>query len=419
MPVFSLRTIARRREYFAPGTLVRLGAYLTTSRRRTGRFAADLEKKLAAALELPNPALVSSGRAGLRLLLETSGLESGAEIIIPGYTFGLLVPAIRASGFTPVPVDVHRHTFQMHPEQAAAAVTPRTGAILATHLFGEPCDMPRLMEISEKNNLLLIEDCAQAMGARHGPTGVGTTGHAGFSSFDISKPLQGLRGGVVFSGDNAWIERVKKRFVSSLPNRSIPAGAMFSGFAKHFLVRSPLWRIFMMLFSSEFMQQMIVALYRMRESSEKTDAFAPGITDPSMPEILAYIAGLNMESLEERLQRRRALRSQYLELLHDTLEFQETSDSDQGSVHMVAALSPMDPFVLRRRLVVRGVDIGLGSEVADDCLAREGSHVEDISGRMIALPMHDFLQDRHVEFVASAVKHAVGTSSRQTKQNAE
>lgn len=399
---FPLRTIPRRKPYFAPGAKADLFTSLRGGKSDQARETADLEAALAGELGLQNPAVAASGRIALRLLLETSGLKPGAEVLVPGYTFGLLFPAIEASGFTPIPVDIDPLSFQMDSTKVESAVTEHTGAILATHIFGEPCEIEDFVKIAEKHKLLLIEDCAQALGARRGGAGVGSFGDAAISSFDISKPLQGIRGGVAFGRNADWIARVRERIAGS-PTPGPATAEIIKGFAETALVGSPLWRGPMMLFSNNSTRDMLVKLYRKGESSESAPGMKKEIGEARLPGPLARAVRENLPSLGKRLERRRRIRETYIETLSDILSFQRTSYSNESSCHMVVATTGTDVTALRRFLAKRGIDAAIREEIADNMIAVKNSATEAVFKSAIALPIYCDLGDddlrRVIEFV--------------------
>src|SRR5688572_1681758 len=125
--------IPRRIPYFAPKTINKL---LSIQKSQDLNEVKKLESDLKKYLKIPNPVVVGQGRIGLKLILKSLAIKKGAEIIMPGYTFGTLTKVIRDAGFIPKPVDIDESSFQMSPTAASKAITRRTSAILATHLFG-------------------------------------------------------------------------------------------------------------------------------------------------------------------------------------------------------------------------------------------------------------------------------------------
>ena len=102
---------------------------------------------------------------------------------MPALTFWVVPEIARVSGVTPVFVDVDADTFTLSPRAFEAAITERTRMVVPTHLWGLPCDMGPIMEIAASRNLIVIEDCAHALGATYRGKQVGTLGHAAFFSF--------------------------------------------------------------------------------------------------------------------------------------------------------------------------------------------------------------------------------------------
>ena len=139
--------IPRRIPYFAPKTIWKLVGF---KRHQNSNEVEKLEKDLNKYLQLPNPVVVGQGRIGLTLILKSLTIAPGSEIIMPGYTFGTLTEVIKKAGFTPRPVDIDLLSFQMSPEKAQKAINNKTRAILATHLFGEPCDIMSFQKIAKK-----------------------------------------------------------------------------------------------------------------------------------------------------------------------------------------------------------------------------------------------------------------------------
>jgi dTDP-3-amino-3,4,6-trideoxy-alpha-D-glucose transaminase len=145
---------------------------------------------------------VANGTDAIELALRALGVGRGDEVITVSHTAVATVCAVERTGATPVLVDVDEATFTMDPAAAAAAVTPRTRAIVPVHLYGQPADMDALVELASRHGLALVEDCAQAHGARLGGRLVGTFGHLAAFSFYPTKNLGALGdAGAVITND--------------------------------------------------------------------------------------------------------------------------------------------------------------------------------------------------------------------------
>ncbi|MDP3723137.1 MAG: DegT/DnrJ/EryC1/StrS family aminotransferase [Candidatus Omnitrophota bacterium] len=169
-----------------------------------------LEREVAAYCGTRHGVGVASGTDALELALRACGIGSGDEVITSAFSFVAAAEAVATVGATPVLVDIDARTFTMDPAQAAAAVTPKTKAIIPVHLFGHPCDMDAILDLAHRQHHLVIEDCAQALGARYGGRRVGGLGRAAILSFYPSKNLGAYGdGGMVVTNDEGLSERIR------------------------------------------------------------------------------------------------------------------------------------------------------------------------------------------------------------------
>jgi dTDP-4-amino-4,6-dideoxygalactose transaminase len=170
------------------------------------RFEADY----AAFIGVTHAIGVGTGLAAIEIALRGFGIGPGDEVITPANTFVATVLAILAAGATPVFVDVDPATYTIDPRAIAAAVTPRTRAIVPVHLYGQPIDLDGVMAIAGRHNLLVIEDAAQAHGARYKGRRAGSVGHAAAFSFYPSKNLGAIGdGGMITTSDDAAAAKMK------------------------------------------------------------------------------------------------------------------------------------------------------------------------------------------------------------------
>jgi dTDP-4-amino-4,6-dideoxygalactose transaminase len=140
---------------------------------------------------------VANGTVTMEVALRAANIGWGDEVIIPAYTFQATAAAPMAAGAIPVIVDIDPATYCIDPKAIEAAITPKTKAIIVVHLGAQLVDMDAVVEIAERRNLIVIEDCAHAHGAKWRGQGAGTIGHFGSFSLQSSKILTAGEGGVL------------------------------------------------------------------------------------------------------------------------------------------------------------------------------------------------------------------------------
>ncbi len=174
-----------------------------------GEFIGEFERGFASYTGAAAAATVSNGTVALHLCLLALGIGPGDEVIVPTLTYVASANAIMYVGATPVFVDSDDETWQMSLEDVRGAITPRTRAIMAVHLYGQACDMDALSELAREHRLLLIEDCAEAIGTRWNGKHVGTFGDIASFSFYGNKTITTGEGGMVVSQSLSLDERVR------------------------------------------------------------------------------------------------------------------------------------------------------------------------------------------------------------------
>jgi len=130
-----------------------------------------LEAELSAYLKVPHVVTCGSGTDALFIALRAMGIGPGDEVITSPFTFIATIEAIQHAGATPILVDIDPQTFNLHPDHLEAALTPRTKAILPVHLYGQVAPMGEILAFAQKHGLKVLEDAAQAIGARYCATG--------------------------------------------------------------------------------------------------------------------------------------------------------------------------------------------------------------------------------------------------------
>lgn len=177
-----------------------------------GPRTAEFERALSGYVGTPHAVTVSSGTAALHLACLAAGIGVGDGVIVPAFTFVASAAAVRYTGAEPVLCDVRGPLdFNIDPADAERRITPRTRAIVAVHFCGYPADLAALRALCDERGLILIEDCAQAIGAHADDAGrrVGTVGELGAFSFFSKKQLCVGEGGMVATADEEMAARVR------------------------------------------------------------------------------------------------------------------------------------------------------------------------------------------------------------------
>jgi dTDP-4-amino-4,6-dideoxygalactose transaminase len=175
-----------------------------------GNEVTQFEKEFADYCECQHCVAVGNGLDALHLILRAYGIGEGDEVIVPSNTYIATWLAASYAGATLIPVEPDERTYNIDPALVEAAITPRTRAVIAVHLYGQPADMDAINTIARKHNLKVIEDAAQAHGARYKGRRVGTLGDAAGFSFYPGKNLGAIGdGGAVTTNDPELAGRVR------------------------------------------------------------------------------------------------------------------------------------------------------------------------------------------------------------------
>src|SRR3954462_13897547 len=186
--------------------LAALAATYDATRFCLGKDVEDFEKAFATTLGYPRALALNSGTSPLHIACMIAGFGTGDEVIVPPFTFISSAWGINYVGATPVFADIEAGTFNLDPAKLAAAVTPRTKGIIVVHLFGQPARMDEIMAVARQHHLFVIEDCAQAVGAKYRETPVGLIGDVGTFSFYPTKNLGGGGEGGAFVAKEETIQ---------------------------------------------------------------------------------------------------------------------------------------------------------------------------------------------------------------------
>ncbi len=173
-----------------------------------GGYVIEFEHEFAKYSSCEFALTTTSCTTALHLSLVALGIGAGDEVIVPDLTFGASANVVLHAGALPVFIDVHPVHWTLDPDLLEAALTPQTKAIMPVHLYGHPCDMDPIMDFARKHNLFVIEDCAEALGARYKGKLVGSFGDVGCFSFFSNKVITTGEGGMVTTNQQQLYEKM-------------------------------------------------------------------------------------------------------------------------------------------------------------------------------------------------------------------
>jgi dTDP-4-amino-4,6-dideoxygalactose transaminase len=168
----------------------------------TNKNVREFEKRTARYLGVKHCVAVSTCTSGLMLVMKGLGLKG--EVILPSFTFSASGHPLMWSGLTPVFAEIKKGTYELDPKSVEKLITKKTSAILATHVFGVPCDIEPLKKLAKKHNLKLIFDAAHAFGSSYKGVKVGNFGDAEVFSCSPTKVLTTGEGGIVATNNAAF-----------------------------------------------------------------------------------------------------------------------------------------------------------------------------------------------------------------------
>ena len=306
---------------------------------------------------------VGNGLDALHLILRAVGIGPGDEVIVASNTFIATWLAVTMVGATPVPVEPDPRTHNLDPQRVEAAITPRTRVILPTHLYGQPADLDPLLELARMRGMKLVEDAAQAHGARYKGKRIGAHGDAVAWSFYPGKNLGALGdGGAVTTNDSHLAERVR-----TLGN------------------------------------------YGSREKYVNEVRGFNSRLDP----LQAAVLSVKLRHLDEWNERRRAAASRYLEALSGTtITLPQVPNWAQPVWHLFVVQS-RDRDALAKQLRSRGIETlvhypvppHLQGAYADMGLARGVLPIaEHLADEVLSLPMGPHLTAAEIDAVCAAIR---------------
>jgi dTDP-4-amino-4,6-dideoxygalactose transaminase len=353
------------------------------------------------------------GRMALYFILKAMEFPPDSEIIVPAFTFWVVPEIARVAGLKPVFADVDPESFTLSPQAVERAITPRTRAVLPTHLYGMSCDMDPILDVARRHSLKVIEDCAHSLGATYNGRMVGTLGDASFFSFQAFKPLNTYGGGLAWMRDADVARRVGESAEREhWPTEERVEKILSTGKWQHTFIRPKVFTY--SLFPIWWAASWIGAKpeKRLWEDVRPLDPL-PAHYRGRFTNVQAAMGLAGLEHLPEFIDRTRRHAKLLDELLGDTpgVIIPRVPSGRTHVYYQYCAYVP-DSETIVKRCIRRGVDVA--PMHVDVCTRMElfnwqGSSMPgaDHASTAVQVPVYESLQDREIERVGLLVRDQV------------
>jgi len=353
------------------------------------------------------------GRMALYFILKAMDFPPGSEVIVPALTFWVVPEIARVAGLTPVFADVNPATFTLDPAAMERAITPKTRAVLPTHLYGMACDMDPILDIARRHNLKVIEDCAHSLGAMYQGRTVGTLGDASFFSFQAFKPLNTFGGGLAWMRDAGLAAHVGDMAEQEQwPSGKRVESILRAGKWQHTFIRPKVFTcsLFPIWYAASFVNAKPEK--RLWEDVRRLDPL-PGKYRGRFTNVQAAIGRAGLRNLPPFIERTRRHAHTLDNLLGDMdgITLPQAPPQRTHVYYQYCAYVP-DNETLVKRCIRRGVDVA--PMHVDVCTRMElfdwngpPAPGAEKASTAVQLPVYESLSDREIERVGRLVRQQV------------
>lgn len=403
-----MRIIPRRNITYYKGELRDILGSILQGKLREGPYIKQFEEQFAKYIGTKYAIAVASGRLGLFLILDSLSLDKNSGVILPAYTDESVPAVIKMLGFEPIFIDIDRKTHNIDPGLIEREINEKTKVIIATHLFGRPCALSKIMEIAKRHNLTVIEDCAHAIGAEYNAKRVGSFGTAAYFSFGISKPFNTFGGGMITTNDPGFYSRIREKIADfNYPNTFTIIKNMFISYCLY-LVTEPLAfsvLIFPLLFLLSLLGKDPINIYN--KTVKRAINFGKIKIRYTNVQALAGLKQLKDfdAGIEKRIFNAALLARSLVDRGINTLE----DNTATRPVYYFFVILAQDIETLSRRLLMKGIDTG--KYIMRDCSTIYGSGTNCLCTKealriSLQIPIYPRLNEIDIEYIAGALNQA-------------
>ena len=310
--------------------LAALRLYVQPWRWKRGKAIEEFEQEFGDYLKVSHAVSFNSGRSAFLALLESLDLKKEDEVLIQAFTCNAVSNPVLWAGLKPIYVDCAQD-YNMSPVDLEHKITPRSRVVIVQHTFGLPADMEKIQEICIKHNLILLEDCAHALGASYKGKKVGTFGKASFFSFSRDKVISCVYGGMAATSDSVLAEKLRLYQKDiGYPSLLWIKQQVLHPWLMNLLIL-PTYRIFgkYILIAAQWIHMLSKAVHKKEKRGSQ-----PGYFPKALPNVLAILGSRQFKKLERFNNHRREIAEKYRALLAHTQYQAVDAKQHEGNIFL-------------------------------------------------------------------------------------
>lgn len=371
---------------------------------KNGQHISTFQKKFAQYTRVKYAITTSSGRDSLRLILTSLNLKKRDEVILPSYTFHAVPRVVKELGLTPIFVDIDKNTCNINPDLIEDKITKKTKVIIATHLFGRPCDLKKINKIANKNKIYVIEDAAQALGASCLNKKVGSIGIAGFFSLETTKPINTFGGGIITTNnDKLAMDIISKIDSYPFPSLSKLIKKIAISYGEFFLTRSIPFSLLVwpILVITSFFNINWINKYKKSKNVSKKSAY-------KFTNLQALIGLKQLSSLDLRNNKKIIYAELLSKKLNKTIQVL-TDDKNDVNIYYSYVIRCQNKNKVSKKLLFHGIDNY--NEIMQDCEKlfnnKISNNTDIIKKTALKIPLHSWFTKSHINYISRSINKII------------
>lgn len=400
-----MRKFPKRNIFIPKGELISIISLIFQPSMKKLPHVKDFEAAFKKYVNAKEAIAISSGRSALNLILNSCSVAKGSEVLLSAYNFVGVPEALIQDGYSPVFIDADANTYQMDITDLESKITPKTRAIIVTHLFGQLTDIEAVKSIAKKHNFLVIEDAAQALGSSYKDQHAGTVSEIGFFSFTGSKPLNTSYGGMIVTNDPEMGARIREALNKYTETSSSKAFFCRLKTYLHALAINKTFYSFIVYPITIFFSKLKIDIFECYKGLDKSLTHH---TINKLNYLQGFIGSNQIDQIISLIEERRELGKKLISKLDPSISMQHTLYSSRPCYFMIPLKTKNKPKAYKELLAL-GIDSNLS--YAQDCsflTNSENRSSKKLENKILTINLPFDLKDEEITYIADSINRLKG-----------